>query len=582
MSMIATEEFSLENASKPEVRALLASIVDDTALAYIQLAVNKGDRPQGVLATLVGNASIAAQGNYVAALQDLLFTHLDQYTANPTSTERRMRVLRALELAESAAATGLPVQRNALRKKCRDLAHLRQVDVTNAIARLLSYEASIDAVAAVNSMLQIERSLTVAAYLLITRLRVDVLTALDFDFEFRGIQSSDIEGAPEFMLAVQEAIWAMFSRDGPLAKSKLVEIAGNWSGDLQRFLLELLAEERFSSNAWARETSTAILRDPPSGEASGISRRVVERGRLQWYAGYTMEAAYEGGRCEEYQDPWMYALADRITALVQSRVNGASIGPPSLSKWPDETFQQIFKRLQLASGQALGIQNCAELCCEMFYASETRSPVYRIVEVGQLSSFSIVYDERNETVSGYFNPGKFKIPDLSFDAVLSRLKAASLASAASSQTIFTPIYTIAAQIVEDKVSSQRWNADGIRIYDRASSLFTHLKSDRSTSVVVCDNVTANDLVASQKTHDLRLRASRIRYPSPVTIGLAYDATDPLWGDILREAWTAVVIDSNPEVRKSLRKVIDQIIALNGRPVGALAKAFPTEHVNADT
>jgi hypothetical protein len=573
MTAFFTDAFSFESATRDDVHQLLSDVINGGSLSYLHLDVNKGDTPEATIAVLLSNASAVARRVFAEALDDLLQTCADEYLHGKQDAV----LSRVLDLLEIALAEGdIPLDAEITIGILSEVSKHADEKVAVHSARVLSYFRSNAAVETINALRRVyPRNNTIAAYLIEARSNLDPLTA--FDIDFGEIDQKGSERSPEFVMAVQSTIQNMFDKNGPLARTKLSVSSAGWPVAFLKLVHETLEDVPLDANVWARAAARELASSSlmttlrAGGMLTGIAQRVLEHKAVACLGGFAMSVV-ETGRFKPYQAPWMKEFAEQVCSILASLYPHRSTPSVDFQRWPSgERWLDVFERLLLRaekgkSRKEKGPRHTIDICFEVVYINNRRLNTFSIIELARLHTFSVVYHQDNARIRRYFRSNKANA-DLSIEKALrswKRMRDPVL-------HILAPVANVAGDLMADYVTGGRWVADNYHLIDDLEQLRRWLDQP-DKFVVICDNVTAMDLVPQAKSLGHVLVQSRLLYPEPISVGLAFDVSDPLWGAILNEALERVVASTKADVKDTLRQFTIELEAIDANPSGILAEA----------
>jgi hypothetical protein len=233
-------------------------------------------------------------------------------------------------------------------------------------------------------------------------------------------------------------------------------------------------------------------------------------------------------------------------------------------KWPNnEPWRTIFDRLLLNTEDRFELSETVDILMEMLNLDKDRSGTHGIVTLAYIPTFSVLFDVKNDVIREYF-------VHLQDKSLASALKA--WGGEQVTQHIYSTMFTTASNMIRLETERRRWPSEDFTDVSSYEELYSQLDRHSEQSIVVCDNVTANDILA-RKPQALKLHLEKLDYPNPMPIGLGFDVTDREWGLVLQAAMEKVVVDSREEVKASLASFVRALEQIDGVPAGALQSRY---------
>jgi hypothetical protein len=583
--VVSTEQFSLDHANRSEIAQFLGDVIEGRQSALLKLQINKGDDEFGAISLLLSNASAAAHQVFSRALGDVFFQCAEDVSEDD---EGNRRLLRALQLLEITLADRLSIETIGFLGTLKSLTERNDKSIVLASARVLSYFGSDPVAVRILQNLH-ERTgndATFAAYFLAARTDADPQTALEI--QFGNLDPEAFRSNAALALSIQDAVWRMFRQDGRFARMKLKAQAAKWPRALSKMVLDVLAsppliETDMAAKQAASELSQLLGPQPSPvvefSSATGVAARVIKRKQLVCMEGYSMRAASGPGEFESHWDLWMTKLAETVCTILSERYRDAQdLEWAHRSWWKGAKWTEVIESVTLLDFMTRP-DEANDVCFEMFYIDRERRAKYGLVSFASLKTFSVLYHKNNAVVREVLEidglksrktPTQFfsySSPDIA--TFLRRVQRAQN----SPQVIFIPVFDLAGEVINKLIKDRVWETDHRRRVDGAHELLEELDRHQLDAIVVCDNVTANDLWKRSQSRRVYLESVRFSYPEASPVGLVFDDLDQEWGDILHEAFERLVADSDPAVQASLREHITRLIAMDAEPSDVLKRVL---------
>jgi hypothetical protein len=587
--MDSPPRFSFEAKTRPDIANFLQNLVAGDTISIEQLEPNKGDDEFGAISGLLSNASADARQVFGKALADVTHSAFEA----EGETDSQTRKLRALDLLEIALAEDISLDYGTVLGTLRKSTEQDFDDVVASVSRVLSYFGSEPLAAKILQDLYIRNPTnpSVAAYLLTVRTAADVQSA--FEMSFGGLDAATFGSVPELTLAIQNALWTMFDEDGRIAKVKVKAQSPSWPRPLTLLVYEILSDTPMDAVIAATQTARDLLRilQPTVEEPSvpyGVAARIIKRGAIVCYDGYSMRAAAGPGEFESYHVPWMTRLSNAVRDVVSQKFLSKNSDPLEVrhNKWPlgarwtsiidSVTLEEFGPKREAAEGRP---HLTSDICFEMFYIDRDRKTKYEVVELALLKTFSVLFHRGNTILSDALALDE-SAPDQYLDQYFRHASTGIVSFLKKIQTlqraphfISIPVFNAAGDLISNFAKQGLWKDTLYTYVDGPQELLEVIKNNPQSAIVICDNVTANVVWKRAEIARIFLQCARFKYPEPIPVGLVYDAMDQAWGDILQEAMEMTVADSSALVTTSLQEHFDSLEALDATPSGLLARAF---------
>lgn len=568
------DQISFDALSRPAMVNLLRQVIEDDPAALFLLQPAKGESLEASISMLLAAASSDGRSVFASALGDVAQSYLDRYGEEPQQGDSHL-TLRVLDLVEVGLNAGVRVESAPLIGVLSSLVEADDPDLVEAAARQLSNFPSPDALAILEDLyLKRSSNPTIASYLIDARTRSDPLSALELAFD--DIHWNDFADVPELSLSIQAAVWAMFADDPRRAATKLRLLARRWPRALSSVVLGILQDPPLTRMPAAIQTARELgragqlvdeLKQAPSGTAKRILDKTART--LDCIEGYSLSVAEGSGTFKSYKELWMERFADEVCRVLMETFPDVGDLKPSFKPWPTGVkWGDIFDRVRI--GRADDPEDplpTTDICFEMFYIDDSRSNRFDVVQLGKLKTFSVLFHQSNHKIRRILdeiNSKEGKLSDIR--RFLGQVKALDEPYI----DIYCLIWNVAGDVVRERAWRGDWDLQRLRLQDSPTDIVRVIENSPQSAIVICDNVTANDMLGRS---DRPLDTRRLRYPEPISVGLVVDASDGLWSDILYKALGNIAMDPDPALKASLRKHLVDLGSIDVEVTGDLARAF---------
>jgi hypothetical protein len=294
----------------------------------------------------------------------------------------------------------------------------------------------------------------------------------------------------------------------------------------------------------------------PSPPSSAIDR-IRARGEILAVPGWAISSA-TGAQAKEYRLGWMDRFLSNVSDILIARHKlQPPVGHRYTSRTAQENWLEVFWRITPRIAERAP-DRAIDVCFEPLFRTPPREGTFDVVVLGHIASVAMIYRSSNIRMLELQD----RIPagedyelflNMFCDTAFGEEKPRRLNPPLQ---ILSQVGTVSDEVVTELVAEARIQSRSRLQFVDAPSLVEEMHKN-ADSIVFCDQILVSDLI-SRWDEKKGARLSTLLFPlrHRIPVGWPFATGDREWGAVLLEAMLAVTADTDPAVRQSWKKTLD--------------------------